>query len=267
MYSVLRPLLLISGLMVMLLLYACCFPYFVWGLNYMKDRRRLYQLSAWITRMWLLGSGLGWRIRYQVPLDRHATYVFCANHTSFLDIPSVLLLDPRMVFVGNSQIWKISMFTYMYKRMHITVNRASLTSKYQAFTQVKDKLKQGASVFFFPEGGTRSRYPPRLTPFYPGAFRSAIEAQVAIVPVSILYNWMIKPKYRRDFSEKYKHQVALEVGRPISTKSMTLEQLPELIKEVRTQIQKPLESHFPSAFEQKEETTAPLTQSHTKEVK
>ena len=254
--------------MVMLLLYTSCFVYFVWGLKYMKDRGPLYRLLAWIAKAWLLGSGLSWRIRYQVPLDPQQPYVFCANHTSFLDIPSLFLLRHSMVFVGNSKMDKIPAFGYMYRRMHITVILTKLRSQYEVLTRSKAMLRKGMSLVFFPEGGIRSKQPPRLSFFfYSGAFRTAIEAQVPIVPVSILYNWMIMPKYRRDFSENYRHQLVLEVGRPISTKSMTLKQLPELIKEVRTQIQKPLESHFPSAFEQKEETTAPLTQSHTKEVK
>ena len=255
MYVFLRPILLVLGYLTLAVMYMCCFAYFVWGLKYMKDRGPLYRLLAYTAKAWLLGSGLGWRIRYQAPLNPQQAYVFCANHTSFLDIPSLFLLRASMVFVGKDSLGRIPLFGYMYKRLHITVDRERAKSRYQVLGLAKARLQEGMSLLFFPEGGIRSKEPPQMVRFLEGAFRTAIEAQVAIVPVSILYNWMIMPKYRRPFLKPYHHQVVLEVHAPISTQNMTLKQVPDLIKEVRSQIQKPLESHFPSSFTQADETT------------
>lgn len=86
------------------------------------------------------------------------------------------------------------MFGFMYRNLHITVDRSKLTSKYGSYTRSLDALNEGKSLMIFPEGGIISTDPPNMSRFKDGAFRLAIEKQIAIVPVTLPYNWIILPE-------------------------------------------------------------------------
>ena len=88
---------------------------------------------------------------------------------------------------------KIPLFGFMYRKLHITVDRSKLTSRYSSYTRSLKALEEGKSLVIFPEGGIITTQPPRMSRFKDGAFRLAIEKQIAIVPVTLPYNWIILP--------------------------------------------------------------------------
>ena len=69
-----------------------------------------------------------------------------------------------------------------------------------------------------------------MTPFKDGAFRVAIEKQIAIVPVTIPSNWIILP----DSNHMLLHRglVTLIFHEPVETKGYTLDQVGELKSKV-----------------------------------
>ena len=133
------------------------------------------------------------------------------------------------MFVGKSSIAKVPLFGYVFKKIHVTVDRTSLKSRYKTLQRASDTIDQGFSLAMFPEGGTE-RDPPNLDPFKDGAFRVAIEKQIPIVPVTIPYNWIILPNnqglmvYRRTSIAIY-HE-------PIFTEGLTLDDLDSLKEQV-----------------------------------
>ena len=103
-------------------------------------------------------------------------------------------LNPmNAIFVGKSDMENIPFFGYMYRKLHITVDRTKLKSKFSTFIQSLAALDYGKSLVIYPEGGIYSTNPPSMAPFKDGAFRAAIEKQVAIVPVTIPFNWIVLP--------------------------------------------------------------------------
>lgn len=85
-------------------------------------------------------------------------------------------------------------------------------------------------LWIFPEG-TRSNSQEML-PFKKGAFHLAITAQLPISPVVYSHYHFLDHKAERfDPGE-----VIMTVLPPISTKGMTLEQIPELMERVRNQM-------------------------------
>ena len=252
----LRPYVIVFGTFLMILSYLLCFPLFVIGLRYLSNYRPLIGLSRRLCQLWLLFSGLRWRLDYEVVLKSNQSYVLCANHSSYLDIPAVFLIKLPLVFVGNSAWERVPLFGYMYKRMHILANRLHLHKRYKVLERAKDTIYTGKSLVFFPEGGIRSKYPPCLAPFKKGAFRSAIATQVAVVPVTILYNWMIMPKYPRTPPHKpYNHLIHLKIHAPISTKGLREEDTSSLMQQVRSCIERPLRESFSTLFEEKDSST------------
>jgi len=192
----------------------------------------LFNLAGIINRIWakifftLIFMPL--HIEYREALSTKKQYVLCPNHFSYLDIPIVGAGKINAVFVGKSDMEKIPLFGYMYKKLHITVDRSSLKSKYSTYIRSLEAIDHGKSLVIFPEGGILSTNPPQLARFKDGAFRVAIEKQIPVVPVIIPDNWIILPeslllRWRKP------RIIFLE---PIETKGMSLNDLGTLKEKV-----------------------------------
>jgi len=121
-------------------------------------------------------------------------YIYCVNHASYLDIPVLTYVLPGFnAFIGKSDIAQVPLFGYMFRNLHITVNRRSSKDKALAIQRSKEFLDDGRSLIFFPEGGIRQKKQPGLASFKDGAFRLSVELNIPIVPVSLPFNWKILP--------------------------------------------------------------------------
>lgn len=157
-----------------------------------------FKLVGVFNRWWAFGLftliGMPWSIDIRGKLDKNKQYIFCPNHCSYLDIAAMGLNPVNAIFVGKNAMEKIPMFGFMYRNLHITVDRSKLTSKYSSYTRSLEALADGKSLVIFPEGGIVSTHPPDMSRFKDGAFRLAIEKQIAIVPVTLPFNWIILPE-------------------------------------------------------------------------
>ena len=126
-------------------------------------------------------------------LKQYPQYIIVANHFSYLDIPVIGLMSGDAVFVGKSSIGKVPLFGYMFKKLHIAVDRASFRSRGETLKRTKEIIDEGSSIIIFPEGGIRSTEPPIIAPFKDGAFNLAFEKQIPIIPVTLSYNHLILP--------------------------------------------------------------------------
>jgi 1-acyl-sn-glycerol-3-phosphate acyltransferase len=187
------------------------------------------------------------RSRWEFKPERGQVYVFCSNHFSYLDIPLLTLAVPSFtVFVGLHDLNRIPLFGYMFRKIHIPIDRSSPRSRYLTYQRAKDALAAGKSVAIFPEGGIWATDFPHMAPFKDGAFRMAIEQGVSIVPVTIPHNWRMMPlmnlnKFKRVRSEVIFHQ-------PIPTKGLRLEDVPRLKAQVFEVIDQQLQQYFPEAY-------------------
>ena len=224
-------------LAVFAIIFLLLFPFF-WVLVQRKSwRKAAIRLNhLWASLFWKL-SFIPVQQQYNVPLDRGAQYVFCANHTSFLDIPLFGLCKNPFVFVGKSSLSKVPLFGYVFKKIHITVDRRSLKSKYETVQRASQAIDQGISLVMFPEGGTEKN-PPTLEPFKDGAFRVAIEKQIPVVPVTIPYNWIILPN-RQGLMVTRRKSIAI-YHKPLPTDGLTLDDLESLKGQVTRIIQSEL---------------------------
>lgn len=134
-----------------------------------------------------------WNVEIRQKLDPKKNYIFCPNHFSYLDIAAMALNPHDTIFVGKSAMEKIPLFGFMYRNLHITVDREKLASRYSTYTRSLTALEQGKSLVIFPEGGMVTHRPPHMGRFKDGAFRAAIEKQIEIVPVTLPFNWIILP--------------------------------------------------------------------------
>ncbi len=175
---------------------------------------------------------------YSDKLDLRKQYIYCANHFSYLDIPAMGINRIRPIFVGKHSLGKIPLFGYMYRNIHITLNRNNLKSSYGAVEKSAMELDAGHNLVIFPEGGIITKNPPEMARFKDGAFRLAIEKQVPIVPVTIPYNWILLPDDGRFLLRRHKNMVIFHD--PVETRGMTMQDLGALKDLVFTTIDKEL---------------------------
>ncbi|GAA0188275.1 lysophospholipid acyltransferase family protein [Fulvivirga kasyanovii] len=197
--------------------------------------------NRWWARVFLTFIFIPYENEYRTKLDKNKNYIFCPNHFSYLDIPAMGLNEINSIFVGKSDMEKVPLFGYMYKKLHITVNRDSLKSRYGTFLRSCLAIDEGKNLMIFPEGGILTTSPPEMTRFKDGAFRTAIEKQIAIIPVTIPYNWIILPD--SSFLPR-RHKMKIIYHEPIETQGLTLADMPALKQKTYEVINSELKKHL-----------------------
>lgn len=158
-------------------------PFSFDGLNFM---RRILSLATSAL------SGIYFNFRYEEKVDWSKTYIICSNHTSNLDISTVILLTKRkFAFLGKDELLDNLVTKIYFETIDIPINRQSKISSYRAFKRSAEYLKSGIHVIIFPEGLIGDDFPPVLNPFKIGPFRLAIEHNIPILPVTICENWKL----------------------------------------------------------------------------
>jgi 1-acyl-sn-glycerol-3-phosphate acyltransferase len=204
-----------------------------------------YKWVGILNRIWakwlFIGIGKPYTVEVRGVLDPRRQYVFCPNHFSYIDIPTMGLNPINAIFVGKSSISKVPLFGYMYSRLHITVDRSNLKSRYSSMKQSQEAIEQGKSLVIYPEGGIMTEKDPVMGRFKDGAFRTAIEKQIPVVPVTIPYNWIILPPY--EFLV-WRGRIKVIFHEPIETVGLTLQDVDKLKEKVFTIIQEELKKHL-----------------------
>jgi 1-acyl-sn-glycerol-3-phosphate acyltransferase len=208
------------------------------------------QKKEWYAYAQLLRKGFanfcmlfgGIRIKQIVeqPLSR-GPYIVTPNHTSKLDNMTLVgKLGIDMIFLGLESFKKIPLFGYFLKTIDIPVNPKNKTQAAIAYRRVLATLEDGKNMIIFPEG-TISRITPTLSKFKSGAFKLAIEAQVDILPVTVIGHWKSLPENKK--FRFWPGTLIHYVHGPISTKDMTLEDVDTLKQKVFDIIASKLEEH------------------------
>jgi len=236
--KILRTLHTYYGLALFTLFFLVFFPLFLIPIVFRKQ----FHLVGILNRIWARVlfpiAFLPYKVECRTKLDPKKQYIFCPNHFSYLDIPVMGFNPINSIFVGKNDMENIPLFGYMYRKLHITVDRSKLKSRMNTILKSRKALDEGKSLIIFPEGGIISRKPPHMGPFKDGAFRLAIEKQISIVPVTIPFNWIILPDHR--LLRLHRGLVKVIFHKPIDTRSYTDENIDELKKKVFETINKEL---------------------------
>ena len=116
----------------------------------------------------------------------------------------------------------------MRKAGYIGIERKDPRKAIRSMNLAAEKIKEGASVAIFPEG-TRS-VDGRLQQFKKGGFILAIKSGCEIVPVAISNSYQIVPKGSLKINKGSFH---IHIGKPISTKGYTRQNVTRLMDLVR----------------------------------
>lgn len=250
MVKILKTIYAIWGFFCFIIFYIICFPLFA----LIIQRERWHKYANWLNKIWasfvFTSILMPVKVIKKATFDKNRTYIFCANHNSYLDIPIVGISAPKfVVFVGKSSLVKIPLFGYMFKKLHIPVNRRSIKDSYRSFEQAKEAIDRKQSLLIFPEGGINDINVPDLKKFKDGAFRIAIEKEIPIVPVTIPFNWIILPD---EVLQLTWHLMKITYHEPIETSGMQMEDIPLLKEKVKNVIREEMSKHFPTNFSKKQ---------------
>jgi 1-acyl-sn-glycerol-3-phosphate acyltransferase len=207
-------------ILVFTILFFLIMPFFLVPIVFKSQHHMTGRLNRIWARIFFPFSFFNYHIEFRFKPEKNHQYIFCPNHFSYLDIPTMGLNKVNAIFVGKNDMERVPLFGFMYRKLHITVDRNSLKSKYSTFVRSLQALDEGKSLMIFPEGGILTKKVPELARFKDGAFRAAIEKQIPIVPVTIPFNWIILP----DGSFLPKRRLLKVIyHEPIETKDLTLE--------------------------------------------
>lgn len=207
--------------------------------------RKQFQLVGILNRLWayilLPITFMPYRVVKKAKFSNKTQYIFCPNHFSYLDIPTMGLNPVNSIFVGKNDMEKIPLFGFMYRNLHITVDRSKLKSRVNTMLAASQAIDNGKSLVIFPEGGIVTKHPPHMNAFKRGAFRTAIEKQIPIVPVTIPYNWIILPDQAP--LRLHRSEIVVIFHEPIDTKGYSIDEVDELKSRVQYVIDSELKKH------------------------
>ena len=209
-------------------------------------RESWYTTFYKIGRLWarsiLFGMGFYAKIEREATFEKGKSYMLVSNHSSMMDIMLMYHVSPTpFVFVGKAELAKIPLFGFFYKRTSILVDRGNSRSKKEVFDQAQRRLNAGLGICIFPEGGVPSDRSIVLDSFKDGAFRLAIDHQIAIAPMTF---YDTKKRFSYDFFSGSPGKLRVKVHPFIPTKGMTQDDRKELRNQTRDLILRDLESEL-----------------------
>lgn len=136
-------------------------------------------------RNWLRLSGMKVSVKGIQFLDPKQTYVFIANHRSYLDTATLFVYTGRRIgLLAKKELLKVPILGYGMGFVNImAIDRSNRERALETTTAATERIRSGISFGVFAEG-TRAK-PGQFLPFKKGAFYMAVQAGVRIVPVAI----------------------------------------------------------------------------------
>jgi fatty-acyl-CoA synthase len=137
--------------------------------------------------MRLYMSLAGWKVQVQgrENVQGPGSRMFVCNHTSYVDVLILIgALGLDYHFVAKEEVRSMPFFgTFLRKLGHFSFKREDPQARLQQASEIEVALREGESVFVFPEGTFTAQ--PGVRQFHLGAFKAAIAAQCPIIPVAL----------------------------------------------------------------------------------
>ncbi len=191
--------------------------------NMQVKQKSSLAIVNWAFRVIIILSGIKVTVigEENVPKDKPVLYV--GNHHSIFDIVVTYVRVPGLTgFVAKKEIAKVPLLcTWMRYLNCLFLDRSDLKAGAKMIIDAVHKIKNGVSIFIFPEG-TRSKIEGETLPFHEGSFKIATKANCPIVPVVLTNTNRI---FEDHFPWIKKTHVTIEYCEPI-----ILDELPADIK-------------------------------------
>ena len=187
-------------------------------------------------------SGVKLDIRGMERIPKNQAVLFVGNHRSYFDIIlNYSILPPLMGFVSKIEIKKVPILAQWMVNMNcLFLDRSSPKEGLKMIHEGVDKLKQGISIFIFPEG-TRAKSDDSIAEFKGGSLKMAEKADIPIVPVAINNTSAI---FENQFPFIKKAHVIIEYCEPVLLSELDRDEKKFLAKRVHDTIEKKVLEHI-----------------------
>ena len=191
----------------------------------------------------VFASGIILSSKKEEALHKEQPYVFCCNHTSYLDIVlTYCLFNNYFVFMAKKELLHVPLFGNFFKDMDIAVDRKSKVGSHKALIRAGRDIDKGHSIVMFPEG-TIAPDAPKMRKFKNGPFKLAIDKQIPIVPITFLTNYKILPAKNNYYKYGGPGIAKVIIHKPVPTAGMGENDLIPLREKIRSIIGNTIEEY------------------------
>ncbi len=200
-------------------------------ITFLPPERLRFRAATFYCRAILLAIGVRLRIEGTYPTDQ--SYIFMANHSSFIDqfVLGAIMKDKFTAVIAQVQANYFFWGTILRRFRAVIIHRRDSTAALAAIKQAEERLKQGFQVGITPEG-TRS-LDGKLGRLKKGGFHMALDTGAPILPIGIEGAFRFKPKGRLLVRPG---PVIVRIGEPITAKRYRQMTMEEVMEEVRQQL-------------------------------
>ena len=141
--------------------------------------------------------------------------LYTGNHRGFFDIVLTYSYCHRLTsFISKIELAKVPLLsTWMSYNLHcLFLDRKDPRQSLKTILEAIEYVKNGISIFIFPEGTRNMGEELTLLPFKEGSFKIATKSNCAIIPVTINNAQAI---FEKSFPLVKKAHVVIEYGDPI----------------------------------------------------
>ncbi len=152
---------------------------------FIKDHKKAGRFTSSALKVLFALVGCRVRVVGREHMETPGAKLYASNHTSYFDVlPLVLGLGVPYRFIAKMEVGGMPFVGTFLKQMgHLKFDRTDPESRLRQAQQMEELLRNGESVFVFPEG-TFTRE-DGVRPFQLGAFKAAVATGVPIIPVSL----------------------------------------------------------------------------------
>ncbi len=153
--------------------------------QFIKDHRKAGRFTSSALKVLFALAGCRVRVVGKEHMETPGAKIYASNHTSYFDVlPLMLGLGVPYRFVSKMEVGRMPFIgTFLSRMGHLKFERSDPESRLRQAQQMEEFLRNGESVFVFPEG-TFSRE-DGVRPFQLGAFKAAVTTGMPIIPVSL----------------------------------------------------------------------------------
>ncbi len=151
----------------------------------LKRQDWIYWWANWGARNWLRLTGVKVNVTGREHLDPNRTYVFVANHQSYLDAaPLFAFTGRKMGMIAKKELLNAPILGYGMGFVNvIAIDRSNRERAVETLKIANERMRSGISFGVCPEG-TRAQ-PGEMLPFKKGAFHMAVQTGVPIAPIAL----------------------------------------------------------------------------------